>query len=159
MIAKLTICGILGLLVISGLPNMATAAGPYYYGGYYGAVTPWDYSGRTYERISRNIPYFALHPPVYYSRPVPRTYGYSPFALFPGMIPPQSEVGSWLSAPSPYTLQMSAGAMNSYQAVSKPLRIVNPYVAKPGDPGVSPEAVMPGLPKVIRPVSVATLSR
>ena len=25
-------------------------------------------------------PYFALHPPVYYSYPVPRTYGYSPFA-------------------------------------------------------------------------------
>ena len=28
-------------------------------------------------------PYFALHPPVYYSHAVPRTYGYSPFA-YPG---------------------------------------------------------------------------
>jgi hypothetical protein len=28
-------------------------------------------------------PYFAIHPPVYYSQPVPRTYGYSPFA-YPG---------------------------------------------------------------------------
>jgi hypothetical protein len=25
-------------------------------------------------------PYFALHPPVYYSHPTPRTYGHSPFA-------------------------------------------------------------------------------
>jgi hypothetical protein len=25
-------------------------------------------------------PYFALHPPVYYSYPVPRPYGYSPYA-------------------------------------------------------------------------------
>ena len=25
-------------------------------------------------------PYFSLHPPVYYSYPVPRTYGYSPYA-------------------------------------------------------------------------------
>ena len=25
-------------------------------------------------------PYFALHPPVYYSQPVARTYGHSPFA-------------------------------------------------------------------------------
>ncbi len=25
-------------------------------------------------------PYFALHPPVYYSAPVPRSYGYSPYA-------------------------------------------------------------------------------
>ena len=30
-------------------------------------------------------PYFALHPPVYYSAPVPRSYGYSPFA-YPGSV-------------------------------------------------------------------------
>ncbi len=30
-------------------------------------------------------PYFALHPPVYYSAPVPRTYGYSPYA-YPGSV-------------------------------------------------------------------------
>lgn len=30
-------------------------------------------------------PYFALNPPVYYSYPVPRTYGYSPFA-YPGYV-------------------------------------------------------------------------
>ena len=28
-------------------------------------------------------PYFSLHPPVYYSYPIPRTYGYSPYA-YPG---------------------------------------------------------------------------
>ncbi|MCA9264319.1 MAG: hypothetical protein KDA60_10745 [Planctomycetales bacterium] len=31
-------------------------------------------------------PYFALHPPVYYSAPVARPYGYSPFA-YPGNTP------------------------------------------------------------------------
>lgn len=31
----------------------------------------------------RRVPYFAAHPPVYYSVPVPRTYGYSPFAYSP----------------------------------------------------------------------------
>jgi hypothetical protein len=31
-------------------------------------------------------PYFSLHPPVYYSCPVPRSYGYSPFA-YPGSTP------------------------------------------------------------------------
>jgi len=30
-------------------------------------------------------PYFAVHPPVYYSHPVRRTYGYSPFA-YPGTV-------------------------------------------------------------------------
>lgn len=31
-------------------------------------------------------PYFALHPPVYYSAPVGRTYGYSPFP-YSGNVP------------------------------------------------------------------------
>ena len=44
----------------------------------------WDdygFSGRAYSsgRVP-TPPYFAIHPPVYYSYPVPRTYGYSPFA-------------------------------------------------------------------------------
>ena len=34
------------------------------------------------------IPYYALFPPVYYSYPVARTYGYSPFAYPPGTITP-----------------------------------------------------------------------
>jgi hypothetical protein len=32
-----------------------------------------------------DIPYFAKHPPVYYSRPVARSYGWSPFA-YPGYV-------------------------------------------------------------------------
>ena len=35
------------------------------------------------------IPYYALYPPVYYSYPVARTYGYSPFAYPPGTQTPQ----------------------------------------------------------------------
>jgi hypothetical protein len=38
-----------------------------------------------YRELRNTLPYFALHPPVYYSMPVPRTYGYSPFA-YPGYI-------------------------------------------------------------------------
>src|SRR5262245_12087464 len=35
------------------------------------------------------LPYYALYPPVYYSYPVPRTYGYSPFAYPPGTMTPE----------------------------------------------------------------------
>ncbi len=38
-----------------------------------------------------SIPYFALHPPVYYSYPVPRSYGYSPFAYPFGSPTPEIE--------------------------------------------------------------------
>ncbi|TWT94088.1 hypothetical protein Pla108_38000 [Botrimarina colliarenosi] len=53
----------------------------------------------------RRVPYFAAHPPVYYSTPVPRTYGHSPFAYTPDTRTP--EVAS---------------------PCAQPLEIVNPYV-------------------------------
>ena len=34
------------------------------------------------------VPYYSLYPPVYYSHPVARPYGYSPFAYPPGTITP-----------------------------------------------------------------------
>src|SRR5262245_48352075 len=41
-----------------------------------------------YRQLYHNLPYFALHPPVYYSYPVPRTYGYTPFAYPPYVMTP-----------------------------------------------------------------------
>lgn len=50
------------------------------------------FGGYTSERI----PYYALHPPVYYSHVVPRPYGYTPFAYPPGTMEPAM-------APAPQT--------------------------------------------------------
>ncbi len=44
--------------------------------------------GRLYGVLADNVPHFAAFPPVYYSAPVPRTYGYSPFAYPPGVRTP-----------------------------------------------------------------------
>lgn len=57
-----------------------------------------------YRQLYNNLPYFALHPPVYYSYPVPRTYGYSPFAYPPNVMTPEL-----------------VGAV-------EPLQIINPHV-------------------------------
>lgn len=44
-------------------------------------------------------PYYALHPPVYYSLPVPRTYGYSPYA-YPGSVrTPEVEMAEVIENP------------------------------------------------------------
>jgi hypothetical protein len=51
----------------------------------------WDI-GRLYSVLADNVPYYAAFPPVYYSYPVPRTYGYSPFAYPPGVMTPDVEV-------------------------------------------------------------------
>jgi hypothetical protein len=48
----------------------------------------WDLA-ELYRELLNNVPYYALHPPVYYSYPVPRTYGYSPFAYPPHVMTPE----------------------------------------------------------------------
>jgi len=58
------------------------AGASYGYGGYGFDV------GRLYGVLAQNVPHFAAFPPVYYSAPIPRTYGYSPFAYPPGTATP-----------------------------------------------------------------------
>lgn len=75
-------------------------------------------------------PYFALHPPVYYSVPVPRTYGYSPFA-YPGGVPtPDVELGPE-EIINPHVVPEEApepAQETSNQTAAAPLVIRNPFV-------------------------------
>jgi hypothetical protein len=61
----------------------------------------WDI-GRLYGVLADNVPYYAAFPPVYYSVPVPRTYGYSPFAYPPGVMTPEVEAAQPLTIENPY---------------------------------------------------------
>jgi hypothetical protein len=89
-----------------------------------------------YRELLDNVPYFALHPPVYYSYPVPRTYGYSPFAYGPWVMTPEVA-----APPEPVTIinpyvpkadkATASEASDRSAAVSRqpePLVITNPYV-------------------------------
>lgn len=104
--------------------------GDYGYGG-------WDVA-ELYRELYRNLPYFALHPPVYYSEPVPRTYGYSPFAYPPGTMTPEivSEAQPvTINNPyAPMTTPAKADVKPSDRSAStspapEPLVIVNPFVS------------------------------
>ncbi len=103
-------------------------------GGYgFGA---WDV-GRLYGVLAENVPHFAAFPPVYYSVPVPRTYGYSPFAYPPGVMTPEVvEEAVPLSIVNPYFSGSAATAGASEPAASAPADrttsvaprvILNPY--------------------------------
>jgi hypothetical protein len=97
----------------------------------------WDIA-ELYRQLYNNLPYFALHPPVYYSEPVPRTYGYSPFAYPPGVMTPDI-----MMAPQPVTINnpyvpattpATAPATTSDRSASapqtpEPLVITNPFVS------------------------------
>jgi len=76
-------------------------------------------------------PYFAIHPPVYYSVPVPRTYGYSPYAYPPYMTTPAVELPPVpKTIPNKYVPQKGSTATAQERVTHSPLKIVNPYVIR-----------------------------
>jgi hypothetical protein len=94
--------------------------GTFGYGSYY---APGMYASDT------RVPYFALHPPVYYSYPVPRPYGYSPWA-YPG----------W--TPTPHV------------QAAEPDVLVNPYFIEEPKSGVAPQSPTPAAPTPARPLGI-----
>lgn len=80
----------------------------------------------------RRLPHFALYPPVYYSLPVARPYGHSPFAYPPGYLTPQPEPASVrpVTILNPY-VPGKVGEDPSPSAgrtAARPVRVYNPFV-------------------------------
>jgi len=110
-----------------GSPN---GFGPY--GGY------WFGAPYTFYQ-HEDVPYFALHPPVYYSLPVPRTYGYSPFAYPPGTMTPEIAGGGPIELHNPYVVPEKPAPKDSREkpdsdsSRGKTTRVqitLNPYVVE-----------------------------
>ena len=110
----------------------AQCAAPY--GGY--GFGYWDI-GRLYGVLADEVPYHAAFPPVYYSYPVPRTYGYSPFAYPPGVMTPEVEAPGPEVIDNPYVRPEAeevepqpapADETTDVRREPQPLVIVNPYV-------------------------------
>lgn len=104
-------------------PAAAQVDQPYgtYWG--YGFGAPYNYYQR--ERIN----YYSLHPPVYYSHPVARPYGYSPFAYPPGTMTPDAPAGEPMSVTNPYVPQPVVKQTGTDRVTGGPETIVNPYAS------------------------------
>lgn len=74
-------------------------------------------------------PYFALHPPVYYSQPVARTYGYSPFA-YPGTVKtPEAPVAAKvINNPHVTTPVKKKVAPKGLDLTIRQVEVLNPFV-------------------------------
>jgi hypothetical protein len=129
-------------LLLAAVLSVTAASAPQasaQYGGFGGyGFGAWDV-GRLYEVLADNVPYYAAFPPVYYSHPVPRTYGYSPFAYPPGVMTPdvatcqpQEIINPYIEgAPeevAPAAEPASVDKTTSNPKLSQPLVIINPYV-------------------------------
>ncbi len=128
--------GLLTVVCLSLLATRASASdfGHYACGGWPG-YSPYGVSYSWWYQRER-IPYFALHPPVYYSQPVARPYGYSPFAYPPYVLTPEvtSVPAEPVMIPNPYVPQEPAKQEPAKQAkpeasAQAPLTILNPFVA------------------------------
>lgn len=150
MIAKILLIGLVGMVAL-GLPGNVFGQ----YGGYQPIFAAYC-GGSAYRTTysSDSIPYFALHPPVYYSYRVARTYGYSPFAYPPGVLtpgaqPPSVAVQDWYAPTEGETSE-------SPRRVPKPQRIDNPFVDQPSGPGVTSDRKPSGRrPQVVYPAAMA----
>ncbi|MCC6494142.1 MAG: hypothetical protein IT424_14105 [Pirellulales bacterium] len=95
---KTALAVLLALSCLAATGNSAHAQCGYgagFYGGF------WDI-GRLYGVLADEVPYYAAFPPVYYSYPVARTYGYSPFAYPPGVMTPDIDVVEPAVIENPY---------------------------------------------------------
>lgn len=76
---------------------------------------------------SERVPFYAISPPVYYKHPVPRPYGYSPFAYPPGVLTPPATTAPPEVIINRY-VRMPAQPATTTAAAPKPEIILNPFV-------------------------------
>ncbi len=124
---KRIVLSLITLAAVGSLGNTAQAQDCY--GGLWPGVIAPGYG----LYVREHIPYFSLHPPVYYSYPVPRSYGYSPWAYPPGVRTPEIEFGGSQEMINPHVPQgekVKPAANRSAQDESKPIPqvVVNPFV-------------------------------
>ncbi len=123
MIGRIRLGIVLGVLVAAGASASSAKAqigfGPGAYGlGYF-----------NYGYNQPRIPYYALYPPVYYSYPVARPYGFSPFAYPPGVMtpdaPPQSAAVEYRN---PYVPSKAKPADKEDRTAAGGRMYINPFV-------------------------------
>ncbi len=120
-----------GGLYGGGLYRGGLYGGGLYGGGLYGGgLCGYGLYGGWWPGLYfQDPPYFALYPPVYYSQPIPRPYGFSPYAYPPGTMTPEAIRVQPLMVTNPFVPQLAAAERPT--TTTGPLRIRNPYVAQP----------------------------
>lgn len=149
-----TVLGLASLMLLAdgGWSRAMGCDGGYGYWGYdsYGWGTGY-YSQDT-------VPYYVMHPPVYYSYVVPRPYGYSPFPYPIGSPTPEVAVAEPKIIRNPYVPAPAGGGTKSARMTPQPLRIRNPYVAQAseGKPAAVEASLLRGTrPQVIYPARMS----
>lgn len=129
MIRQFGISSLVLAALAVGLLALPASAGQFGYGAYvWSSPYPADLSPLYAVGTIPTPPYFALHPPVYYETPIPRTYGYSPWAYPPYITTPEIVEPVPEIIQNKFVPQPSKKSTEKQKMVSAPLKIQNPYV-------------------------------
>jgi hypothetical protein len=145
--ARIAVCVFVGWISLSTLGLDSAVQAQDYCGAGHGLYSQLGFGGFGFRNTPYTLgqvpvpPYFALHPPVYYSAPVPRPYGYSPFA-YPGHIQTPEPVASPELINNPYcaptnlvpAAKSDPAATDS--AAVEPKTIMNPFVSMTTDDAI-----------------------
>ena len=136
IVLSLFVIAIIGLFITT-FATTSEAAKPFHAGrGFYGFPYNQFAYGNGFWPYTLGFvpvpPYYALHPPVYYSAPVPRTYGYSPYP-YPGHVrTPEIKVAVPKEIMNPHVKPQAKKASNR-TARLQPRVIINQYVIAESD--------------------------
>lgn len=131
-IRNLMLCAFALTAIVAFWPTTASAGGPFGCGDWWGINGAYGLYG---NRVNE-VPYFSMFPPVYYSLPVPRSYGWSPFAYPPGTMTPAVEVAKPQEIINPHVPQKTEAKPSATEAKTRttgyeapqPKEIINPFV-------------------------------
>jgi hypothetical protein len=137
MVATCLLAGLVFSCSAAWNASTATAQTPYC--GNWGVGCGINFPFGLYGSRIDEVPYFSMFPPVYYSVPVPRTYGWSPFAYPPGTMTPEVVVDGPQDIINPYVPQNkdskpakpTAAHTAAYHAKT-PQLLINQYVRADG---------------------------
>jgi hypothetical protein len=121
------------LFLLTAIVGLSAAESHAQY-GYGWGFSPYQAWLTDHVQTDRQIPYFAQHPPVYYSGIVPRTYGQSPYAYPPcncNGVGVETEVPLIVPNPhfeeEPKPAEETSSKLTSTRRRVQPLVVENPY--------------------------------
>lgn len=121
------VCGILLLGSLSPSSAFAQNGLGLFGGGSGGYGLGFFNYGNGLNGMNYHIPFYALYPPVYYSQPVARPYGYSPFAYPPGVATPNTPPAA-AQYLNPYVPPKDAEPKPAVERTAGPRTYLNPFV-------------------------------
>ncbi|HEX4145370.1 MAG TPA: hypothetical protein VHY91_17835 [Pirellulales bacterium] len=112
--------GLIGCVGAGASSAQAQIFAPSY--GFAGGTGPYNLY------IQDTPPFYAMYPPVYYSQPMSRAYGWSPFAYPPGVATPQNQISAPMGVQTSAVYDSNATPAPAEAFAQAPLTIENPYV-------------------------------